>query len=71
MLDYDTLTVCGKSLHQPEYRIMKRAFEKGLSKKQVNAIFENQDLLDPRKYRWNLNEYWVYHNDNEDNLSPN
>ena len=35
MLDYDTLTVCGQSLHQPEYRIMKRAFEKGLSKNQV------------------------------------
>lgn len=45
MLDYDTLTVCGQSLHQPEYRIIKRAFEKGLSKNQVNALFRNQNKL--------------------------
>ena len=47
MLDYDTLTVCGRSLHQPEYRIMKRAFEKGLSKNQVNELFKNQNKLAP------------------------
>ena len=47
MLDYDTLTVCGRSLHQPEYRIMKRAFEKGLSKNQVNELFKNQNELAP------------------------
>ena len=27
MLDYDTLLVCGNSLHQPEYRIMNAAFD--------------------------------------------
>ena len=46
MLDYDTLTVCGRSLHQPEYKIMNTAFSKGFSKNQVNKIFENQDMFD-------------------------
>ena len=54
MLDYDTLTVCGQSLHQPEYKIMKRAFEKGLSKNQVNELFKNQNKLtagdDPEEF---------------------
>lgn len=45
MLDYDTLTVCGRSLHQPEYKIMNTAFSKGLSKSQVNKIFEQQDRI--------------------------
>lgn len=46
MLDYDTLTICGQSLHQPEYRIMKSAFSKGWSKNQVNALFGLQDELE-------------------------
>ena len=45
MLDYDTLTVCGNSLHQPVYQILNAAFGKGFSKDQVRTIFENQDLL--------------------------
>ena len=45
ILDYDTLTVCGRSLHQPEYRIMRCAFSKGLSKNQVNELFRNQKEL--------------------------
>ena len=45
MLDYDTLTVCGRSLHQPEYKIMNAAFSKHLSKAQVNKIFEQQDRI--------------------------
>ena len=45
MLDYDTLNVCGNSLHQPVYHILNKAFGKGLSKNQVRAIFENQSLL--------------------------
>ena len=59
MLDYDTLTVCGRSLHQPEYRVMKRAFEKGLSKNQVNELFKNQNKLaagdDPEEFIDNYN----------------
>ena len=40
MLDYDTLTVCGKSLHQPQYRTEDAAFSKGFSKSQVRTLFE-------------------------------
>ena len=45
MLDYDTLNICGRSLHQPEYQIMNNAFSRNLSKKQVRTIFENQDEI--------------------------
>ena len=31
-LDYDNLCVFGKSLYQPEYRILKKAFEENLPK---------------------------------------
>ena len=44
-LDYDTLYVSGKSLHQPEYQIIKKGFESGFSKQQVGNIFLNQSLL--------------------------
>ena len=45
MLDYENLTVCGRSLHQPEYRIMRAAFERKLAKDQVSKIFDIQDKL--------------------------
>ena len=35
MMDYDNLMVCGNSLHQPEYRIMKMGFDKGTSRKSL------------------------------------
>ena len=41
-LDYDNLLVFGPSLHQVEYRIMKSAFDKGLSKDQIRVVFEKQ-----------------------------
>ena len=43
MLDYDTLMICGNSLHQPEYKVLRSAFEKNLSKAQVAHLFECQD----------------------------
>ena len=43
VLDYDTLIVCGNSLHQPEYKIMNAAFTKKLSKNQIKGIFEHQN----------------------------
>ena len=46
MLDYDHLTICGKSLHQPEYKIMKSAFSRGWSKNQVNKLFELQNEIE-------------------------
>ena len=45
ILDYDTLTVCGNSLHQPEYRVLNSAYSKGLSKEQVSTLFKRQDEL--------------------------
>ena len=42
VMDYNNLSVCGNSLHQPEYKIIHAAFEKGLSKEQLKGIFEHQ-----------------------------
>ena len=44
-LDYNNLIICGKSLHQPEYKIMKATFSRGWSKSQVNKLFELQDHI--------------------------
>ena len=47
VLDYDNLMVCGRSLHQPEYKIMKAAFDKKLSKAQIKVVFQSQmDVMD-------------------------
>ena len=40
------IIVRGKSLHQPEYRVLKAGFEKGLSKDQIRLLFERQDEVD-------------------------
>ena len=44
-LDYDNLLVFGNSLHQPEYQVIKKGFEKNLSKEQLINLFENQSYL--------------------------
>ena len=44
-LDYDHLYIFGKSLHQPQYQILKRGFEAGLSKRQISNVFMQQDVL--------------------------
>ena len=44
-LDYNTLQVFGKSLFQPEYRIIKKAFEEKLPKESIIRLFENQDEI--------------------------
>ena len=46
MMDYDNLTVCGPSLHQPLYNIMNRGFSMNLSKGQIRTIFENQNMVE-------------------------
>ena len=46
MLDYNTLIVCGNSLHQPEYKTLNEGFTNKLSKNQTRGLFENQQLLD-------------------------
>ena len=50
-LDYDHLCVFGKSLHQKEYKILKAAFENGLSKEQITNIFDNQDIFHKKKIK--------------------
>ena len=44
-LDYNHLYVFRKSLHQPEYKILKKGFEEGLSKRQISNVFIQQDIL--------------------------
>ena len=38
-LDYDNLCVFGKSLFQPEYRILKKALEENLPKESILRLF--------------------------------
>ena len=45
VLDYENLMVCGKSLHQPSYKIMQLGFDKGLSKTQIGKIFIRKDKV--------------------------
>ena len=42
-LDYDNLAVFGKSLFQPEYRILKKSFEEKLSKEAIMRLFDLRD----------------------------
>lgn len=42
-LDYNNLTVFGKSLFQPEYRILKQAFESKLPKTAIIKLFQLRD----------------------------
>ena len=45
-LDYNNLLVYGNSLHQLEYQIINKGFEKKLGKNQILNIFQNQNLLE-------------------------
>ena len=42
ILQYDTLTVCGASLHQKEYKVLEHSLAKGLSKSQIKVLFQRQ-----------------------------
>ena len=42
-LDYDNLFVIGKSLFQPEYRIIKKVFEENLPKECILRLFNMRD----------------------------
>lgn len=44
-LDYNNLQVFGKSLFQPEYRILKKAFEEKLPKEAIIGLFNIQDEI--------------------------
>ena len=46
-LDYNNISIFGKSLFQPEYHILKKAFEEKLPKEVIIRLFENQnDITD-------------------------
>ena len=40
-LDYNNINIFGKSLFQPEYHILKKAFEEKLPKEVIIRLFEN------------------------------
>lgn len=44
-LDYNNLKVFGKSLFQPEYRILKTAFEQKLPKEAIMRLFAHRDEI--------------------------
>ena len=48
-LDYDNLCVFGKSLFQPEYRILKKAFEENLPKECILSLFNMRDEIKNRQ----------------------
>ena len=45
-VDYDNLYVFGKSLHQQEYKVLRKGLEGGLSKQQISNLFNNQEALE-------------------------
>ena len=44
-LDYDNLYVFEKSLFQPEYQILKKAFEENLPKECILRLFQMRDEI--------------------------
>ncbi len=44
-LDYNRLHVFGKSLHQPEYRILQKAMDENIPKEYIRDFFELQDEM--------------------------
>ena len=45
ILDYNNLLICGKSLHQSEYNVIKKGFDKKLSKSQIGHLFKHQEKV--------------------------
>ena len=43
--DYNNINIFGKSLFQPEYHILKKAFEEKLPKEVIIRLFENQNEI--------------------------
>ena len=44
-LDYNNINIFGKSLFEPEYRILKKAFDEKLPKEVIIRLFENQSEI--------------------------
>ena len=49
-LDYDNLFIFGKSLFQPEYRILKTAFEEELPKEHILRLFSMRDEIQIHRF---------------------
>ena len=72
-LDYNHLYIFGKSLHQQEYKVLRKDFEGGLSKQQISNVFNSQEMLQsPLMERYELtftmivrifriHQYWTLH----------
>ena len=45
-LNYNNLCVFGMSLFQPEYRILKKAFEEQLPEESILRLFENHNAVE-------------------------
>ena len=43
--DYDDLYVFGKSLHQQEYKVLRKDLDAGLSKQQISNLFSSHGTL--------------------------
>ena len=44
-LDHNNISIFGKSLFQPEYHILEKAFEEKLPKEVIIRLFENQNEI--------------------------
>ena len=44
-LDYNNINIFGKSVFQPEYHILKKAFEEKLAKEVIFGLFENRNEI--------------------------
>ena len=44
-LDYNNINIFGKSLFQPEYHILRKAFEEKLPKEVIIRLFKNQNEI--------------------------
>ena len=71
-LDYDNLLVFGKSLFQPEYKILKTAFEEGLPKEYILELFNKRDEIQNSQLPPALVvKEWTKSINNESNLKCN
>ena len=43
--DYNNVNICGRSLFQPYYHILKKAFEEKQPKEVIIRLFENQNEI--------------------------
>ena len=71
-LDYDNLCVFGKSLFQPEYQILKKAFEENLPKESILRLFNMRDkILDSQIPPSIVVQEWAKMIKNESNVKCN